>query len=305
MLFAGLVAAATVLSPHDREWTEALREKTWTTGSAWMANSVFEGESPGGSDIPVLVLAFALFAYFRAWGRRASKRYLAWRPQLGFVIFGSFFLGVVFVHSLKTIMARARPFLVFDHGWPYTRWWELGPHDITQGAYAGSFPSGHAAAAFLLMPVAYALFAGARTRRRRGAGLVVGAAALAYAIAMSVYRGVDGSHWISDGVLMILAGWILVHMLYYVVLRVPAQAAYFAANEKHPDVPTVWEAQIGLLTTLAAAGLTGTALGLRALARGSLQWPVLLIPPGVIATAFAARQALRVYRTAMRPYRDP
>jgi len=304
VLFACLVAAAIAVSPHDREWTTALREKNWTTCSAWMANSLFEGESPGGSDVPVFVLAFALFAYFRGWGRKASGRYLAWRPQAGFVIFSSFLLGVVFVHSLKYIMARARPYLVLDHGWPYTDWWQLGPHDITQGVYGGSFPSGHAAAAFLLMPVAYALFAGAPTRLRRAAGMIVGAAALSYAVSMSIYRGMDGSHWISDGVLMILGGWILVHLLYYVVLRVPAQTAYFERTGKHPDMPAVWEAQIGLLATVAAAGVTGTALGLRVLTRTPLQWPALLLPAGVVAAVFATVRIRRVYRAAMRPYRD-
>ncbi|NQT93755.1 MAG: phosphatase PAP2 family protein [Lentisphaerae bacterium] len=303
-LLLSLVVAAIVISPNDHEWTAKLHEKTWTTCAAWMSNSVFEGESIGGSDIPVFVLAFALFACFRAWGRHPSPRYVGWRPQLGFVILSSFLVGVVFVHSLKYIMARARPYLVFDQGWPYTDWWILGPHDIAGGAYGGSFPSGHAAAAFLLMPVAYALFAGAHSRLRRAAGFALGAIAVTYATAMSVYRGMDGSHWISDGVLMILMGWILVHVLYYCVLRVPAQTAYFMETGTHPKVPPVWEMQLGLLTTLAAAGLTGTALGLRALVRRPLQWPAVLLPVGVVAATFATVRIRRVYRAAMRPYRD-
>jgi len=205
------------------------------------------------------------------------------------------------VHSLKWVLGRARPWDVLDGGeLPFTHWYEFGAHYVTDGVYRGSFPSGHVAAAFMLMAVAYALAADPLlTRRWRVAGWILGAFVLAFAGAMGVANGMSRSHWVSDGLGSVALAWPVLHVLYFHVLRVPAQRK-LAAMGTHVARP-YWEARLCAWGFCALLGLMAIALGIRALVEphpAAWGW---LIAVGAVVTAWCAPRFRAAYRAAMPP----
>lgn len=284
-VFGGLLVAVT---PVDLTWTRWLAEHRHDGFTNLMRRTLFEGHLPGASDLPVLLILGMTVAYLLAQRPRPSRRLAACRPALGFLITGALAAGLGVVHSLKWIMGRPRPWSVFGRGeLPYTEWYEFGAHYITDGIYRGSFPSGHAAAAFMFMALAYALAGDRRAPLgQRLAGGAVGLFALLLAGAMVVANAMSRSHWLSDGVAVIGLVWLTLHALYYWVLRIPAQqrqAPAWGAPRGPPDGRAYWELRWCGWGALLLAGLVLLALALRGIGLAAPWWvPTLLAGLGAV-----------------------
>lgn len=305
--FAALVVASAVamaiVTPVDYAWTAWLEAHPWQGFTDWMRRTLFEGDLPGGPDASAVLALLVVWAYARSYRQAARAWLVRWRPALGYLLTVALVAGVGLVRSLKWAVGRVRPWDVIGSPHrPYTEWYEFGDHFIAEGAYNGSFPSGHAAAVFMFMALAYVLlFDPALPRRWRVAGLLVALFALGAAAAMNVANAMAGSHWLSDGVFSVFACWLLVHAFYFWVLRVPEQRRHFLAHGRHALLPRWWEARLCGYGAMVLLGLVLAVLGVRALWEGSPELALLLPAGAVLAVAFAPRMAA-VYNAFRRQY---
>ena len=281
-----LWAAAMAWVPRvDYRWTAQLTAYRHHPFAGLARRTVFQGQLPGATD-PAALLAIATVAlYLRAHAAGASRRLLAARPALGFLLVAAIGPGLAVIHALKLVVGRARPLDVLSRQHlPYTEWYQAGKLSLAAGFFRGSFPSGHTAAVFTTLALAYALAGDpAAGRRMRIAGLAVAVLSLAAALAITVANAMGGNHWLSDGLGTIGLVWLLVHLLYFRLLDVPGQRRLvrdaLARGEAAP-LPRFWEARLCGSGLLAVAGAALTLLGLRALAEQrppTLAW---LLAPG-------------------------
>lgn len=293
-LAAGTAAAMAAVTPVDYAWTLYLIDHRWDPAVGFLRRTVFEGDSLGGSDLPIfgLLILFALYAH--ATSRRAPPRLAGYRSWLGFILVATLAAGLGAVHTLKWIVGRARPYeVVAGSHLPFTPWYAPGPHFITEGVYRGSFPSGHTAAAFAFIALAYALAGDPLLPRRwRLAGWGVGAAALLFSAAMAVASAMARSHWLSDAVAVTGLVWMLVHALYFWGLRVPEQRRYWRAHGALPQPRGRWELRLCGLGLPVLLGAVAIGFGARALALQEAPYLAVLIPVGVgLIAGFAPRAA--------------
>jgi membrane-associated PAP2 superfamily phosphatase len=269
----------------DYRWTAQLTAYRHHPFAGLARRTVFQGQLPGATD-PAALLALATVAlYLRAHAAGASRRLLAARPALGFLLVAALGAGLAVVHALKLVLGRARPLDVLSRQHlPYTEWYQAGKLSLAAGFFRGSFPSGHTAAVFTTLALAYALaFDPAASRRVRIAGLAVAALSLAGALAITVANAMGGNHWLSDGLGTIGLVWLLVHLLYFQLLDVPGQRRLVRdslARGEAPPLPRFWEARLCGSGLLVVAGAALSLLGLRALAEQrppTLAW---LLAPG-------------------------
>jgi membrane-associated phospholipid phosphatase len=281
-LLAGSVAAMVWATAVDYPLTKWLGENSWPAFAEFMDRSLFEGEAPGGGDPVILLLVGVLCAYALSRRPIAPERLAALRPALGFMFVGGILAAFVNVHTLKWLVARARPHLVFDGKYVFSAWYEIGPHFITEGVYRGSFPSGHTAQAFVVMVLAYAL-AGSplASRGRKAAGWGVGVVAAGYTLAMGVARCMAGVHWVTDVIGAMILSWVTLHLLYFYILKVPQQEMHRQALYRPGGLKGRWELLLGLYLVAAALGTVLTGFGLRAIGGGHAGWLVTLLVPGV------------------------
>lgn len=271
-----------LLARFDYAWTLFLREHRWRTLKDILARSLFEGEGLGAGDPVVFFLIGMTLLYYLSWRQPGRAFIQRWRPQLGFGVSSAVICGIYLVHGLKWIMGRARPYEVIKHDLPYSPWYAFGPHFVTDGIYHGSFPSGHTIQVFLLFCMAYMLAGDRRNAPRlRLAGRLWAAVALTYALVMGAGRCMSLSHWISDVVGGILLAWLVMHLLYYRVLNVPGQSAYFEGHGCHRIAPAVWELRLCCWLLPWTLGLMAVAFGTRAIWHPDARFLVLLIPAGL------------------------
>jgi len=281
-----LWAAAMAWVPRvDYRWTAQLTAYRHHPFAGLARRTVFQGQLPGATD-PAALLAIATVAlYLRAHAAGASRRLLAARPALGFLLVAAIGPGLAVIHALKLVVGRARPLDVLSRQHlPYTEWYQAGKLSLAAGFFRGSFPSGHTAAVFTTLALAYALAGDpAAGRRMRIAGLAVAVLSLAAALAITVANAMGGNHWLSDGLGTIGLVWLLVHLLYFRLLDVPGQRRLvrdaLARGEAAP-LPRFWEARLCGSGLLVVAGAALSLLGLRALAEQrppTLAW---LLAPG-------------------------
>jgi membrane-associated phospholipid phosphatase len=230
------LSAMVAIVPVDYEWTVYLIDHRSETAVDFLRRTVFEGNALGATDLPVFALLIIIIAYVRVSAGAAKPSFAAWRPWLGFALISTLAAGLGAVHTLKWVVGRARPYeVVAGHHLPYTPWYWPGPHFVTEGVYRGSFPSGHTAAAFAFIAMAYAMAGDPLLSRGwRWAGWAVGAGALAFSAAMAVASAMARSHWLSDAIGVTGMVWILVHVLYYWGLRVPDQRRYWRSEGGPP-----------------------------------------------------------------------
>jgi membrane-associated phospholipid phosphatase len=301
-----LWAAAMAWVPRvDYDWTARLTAYRHHPLAGIARRTLFQGQLPGATDLPALLALATLGLYLRAHAAGASRRLLAARPALGFLLVAALAAGWAVVHALKLVLGRARPLDVLSRQHlPYTEWYQIGKLYLTSGFYRGSFPSGHTAAVFAMLAFAYALgFDPAAGRRRRAAGAAAAVLALAGAGAMTVASAMGGNHWLSDGLGAIGLVWLIVHLLYFRILDVPAQRrlvrAALAGGEGSPLPrvwPRFWELRLcgsGLLVVL---GVTLALLGARAFMEQrppTLAW---LLAPGAGLLALGLPRARALVR---------
>ena len=269
---AGMLA----LIPVDYAWTIWLRQHRIRWLDNWMDRTLFEGEGLGGGDPVILFLILVVLLYYMAWKKGAASRLYAWRPHLGFIVVTAITTSVMMVHSLKWVMGRARPSLVMKGVLPFSDWFEFGPHFITEGTYRGSLPSGHTAQVFTLMALAYVLLlAVPKFKFQNLLGWLWGSFTLLYTLLMALSRCMKLSHWVSDVLFSMGCSWIIMHLIYYTLLRIPEQEDYLRTHGRFPQLPVVWELRLCLALLLIVLSAMSLTLGIRSIFLGAA-WPLQL-----------------------------
>ncbi len=242
LLLLGATVALAGATVVDYPLTKWCGQHNWPAFSDFMSRSLFEGERPGGGDPVILFLVGMVCAYALSRRPSAPERIAAWRPALGFMLVGGILTAFVYVHMLKWLVARARPYLVFGGQQAFSAWYEIGPHFVTEGIYRGSFPSGHTAQVFAMMVLAYALAGSpSASRGQKTAGWMVGAGVAGYTLAMGLARCMSGAHWVTDVVGAMAISWVTLHVLYFKALKVPQQQRHWRALSRSGGLKDRWE----------------------------------------------------------------
>ena len=298
-----LAMAMTAVTGNDYAWTVWLHQHRIRWIDDFLGRTIFEGEGFGGSDIAIIFMAVAVILYILAWQKPGHQRLQAWRPHLGFIVGSGLVCSIYMVHSLKWVMGRARPRLVFKKGLAFTEWFEFGPHYVTEGVYRGSFPSGHTASVLVLLTLAYILAAGqSRRHAQRAIGLMWGGVSIAYCLFMALGRTMALGHWLSDCLFSIFMGWALMHTLYYWVLRVPVQERYFLDRQKHTATPKLWELRVCIHILLLVLGIMAVAIGMRAFWEQPLPWLAGLILPGCWLVWYFGKRLIQFQKRVFEAY---
>lgn len=280
---------------YDYAWTHYLHEHRIDWLKDFMADSIFELEMLGGGDLAVLLLIAVALSYllswmpeyhqarpnqlnryFSHWLERRTKfaeRLRSMRPHLGFMVVASLCCAVYLIHATKWIMGRPRPGYVFSGQLPYSEWYEVGWHFISQGHYRGSFPSGHTATVFMYMALAYALWDLLKPRRQQAWAVGLGLFALCLAGLMMASRSMSGAHWVADSVFIIFFNWLFIHLLYHL-------GGLIGPRAMAQPRPFYFELKISFYLFLVAFGCFWLFMGLRALWLGEWTWLALGIPVG-------------------------
>lgn len=315
IIIAGIIAM-TVMTQHDHEWTMFLRQHKLDWFKDLMADSLFEGEKPGGGDLAIIFLAITGTLYALAWlleidlpvvrqklhfvynflEKRAvfSEKLKANRPYLGFIVLSSLCSALYVVHTTKWLVARTRPKLVFQNEMPFSEWYEYGAHFIANGVFRGSFPSGHTAAVFTFMALAYVLVCGGRSGKTKLAGAGVMIFTILLTISMGIARAMSRAHWVTDSTFIIFANWAVMHVIYFWGLRIPEQTAYYDNNKKPMPLKPFYEIIIGFWLFLFCLGLMCFFIGIRAFQLNNCPWLIVLTPIGLIGNIFIIIQLIKL-----------
>ncbi|MDA8138408.1 MAG: phosphatase PAP2 family protein [Desulfobacteraceae bacterium] len=290
-LAMGACVAMTAASLWDMQVTAALIRWSQPDFNTIMGRTLFEGHLPGANDFSAIIWIAALVIYIGgSLKRNQTNRLARFRPQAGFVLASALIIALSMVHGLKYFVGRARPSLVLDEAWPYSLWFVFGPHTIAQGPFNASFPSGHTAQAFTLMSIAY-LLAGnplaSKTQKRLG--WLWGGLALLFTMAMGIARCASQNHWLTDVMGSICLGWLLMHWIYFGLLRVPDQHRHWAEHNRPPQLPWGWELMLCLDIFLIIAGAIMIAGSLRGVLGTGTLWHAWLIPSGAALIWVGAR----------------
>ena len=292
-----------LLSRVDYEWTFWLYGNRIESWGEFMAQNLFDDGVFGGSDIGMLVQLILGIGFFCSLGSRFPKLQPI-RPYLGFALFSALVTGLGLVHSVKLIMGRARPYLVVKKGLPFTHWFEFGPHHISDGNFFGSFPSGHTATTILLITLAYMMVSDrSHTLQTRILGWIWGILTLLFATGMAVGRSMTLHHWISDGIGIILLAWIVIHLIFFTILKVPQQVQYLKLHGQYPKQVRYWELQ--LLWRLLILDLTIMAVifGIKAVFYQKAPGLIALLIPAIPCGYYAAKSIKKKYHSGMSAFK--
>jgi membrane-associated phospholipid phosphatase len=275
-----------IASFFDQEISHWLRSRNLPGFAKFMDQSLFEGDSLGGSDIGVLFQIFAFLTYIWAEGIKKRSVLLHLRPFLGFFAFTSMTAGLLLVHTTKFVVGRARPYMLEDSNIPFTDWYEFGPLVFLGRWSEGSFPSGHTATSILLLAIVYAFGFSRSIDDSRGKLMtyVSGFIVLSFAIAMAVGRVMHFQHWFTDTLGSILFVWILIHISYFWLLFVPVQISTLKQLEAYPQLPSFWELRMIPWLVAMALGYATAIYGLRHLGRldGLICAPLIIVGCGLL-----------------------
>ena len=225
-----------------------------------------------------------------------EKKLCGWRHYLGYIVISASVTCLFMVHGLKWVVGRARPCEVIFENMYFTEWFQWGPRYVTQGIFRGSFPSGHTAAAFILMSLAYVLAADSGNKPLvRAAGLFTGILAVLYASLMALARSMTLSHWIFDSAFSLLAAWIIMHVLYFWILDIPRQTRYLKWRGSHPELPAFWEIRFCLLLLGMTLGAMLILIGIRSIRFQEIPWLFLLTPIGGCFLLHFGRKVMSMY----------
>ena len=286
LLISGIVVLP-VLQHFDQEWTVWLHEQGSHKLGIWMGRTMFEGKLPGASDPPVLFLLASFILYFRSWSSQASQGLIRWRPFLGFIVTTALAGSLGAVHSLKWVIGRARPYEVWGQNWPFSEWYEFGPHFINEGIYRGSFPSGHSAVILSLLTLSYIWFNGGGNRpRARSLAISWGVIVIILTVVMGIGRAISASHWLTDSLGMILPTWAVLHLLFFHLLKLPVQLEYFRSSPSLTDLPRFWELKFCGLCLPILLGMMFIIFGFRSVRFQETPWLLSMVLIGVLLVSF-------------------
>ena len=299
ILCAGIAVLA-VLTPYDYQWTHLLSTHTIHGFAEFMNRSVFDrSRLPGAGDLVYPPLIVAVLLYIPSWlwkfnhrlpgGGRFPIFLVSFRPLLGFTLMSALACALLFVHTTKQIMGRARPNEVFEGKMPFSEWYQSGPHFFTHGSFTGSFPSGHTATAAITIIFAYVLLASLADRRRWIGGIGLALSVL-FTAAMGGARMMSASHWLTDVIFTLFAEWALIHIIFFHVLKVPEQRKYFRQHGRPQARPSFFELRVGLLLLLLCPGLWAFCTGFRSYRFEGWSWLLALTPAGLVWTLFFLRR---------------
>ena len=298
ILCAGIAVLA-VLTPYDYHWTLYLSTHTIHGFAEFMNRSVFErSRLPGAGDLVYPPLIFALLLYIPSWlwkfnhrlaGGRFHTFLVSFRPLLGFTLMSAFSCALLFVHTTKQIVGRARPNEVFEGKLPFSQWYQSGPHFFTHGSFTGSFPSGHTATAAIAIIFAYVLLA-SLAGRRRWIGWTGLALSVLFTAVMGIARMMSASHWLTDVLFTLFSEWALIHIIFFRVLKIPEQQEYFRRHGRPQARPLFFELRIGLLLLLLCPGVWAFCTGLRSYSFEGWSWLLALTPVGLVWALFFLRR---------------
>ncbi len=206
---------------RDHAWTLHYAKHPLQPFTTIMAQSLFEGEWPGGSDVGVLVGIIAFFSWIRLkWQQKSPSkvRNNESHSQTLFTLRYIFLSGILApfaaVHTFKWSVSRARPRTFLEDVLPYLP----SDHDFSwlpgfMGLYGprgyawNSFPSGHSATCAVLLVFCYAIPM-SPTRKA-----LTFAAVFLFTAVMAIARSMAGMHWISDSVASFFIVWIVIDIL--------------------------------------------------------------------------------------------
>jgi membrane-associated phospholipid phosphatase len=183
----------------------------------FMAQSVFEGGLIGGSDFGVI---FAIVCFIDWLMRKRGKQIFTHFTdlELRFIWSSSLITSIITVHSLKWIVSRARPKMIFtpdfisqpdSFGLIHNMTWTgFLPWDGPRGYSFNSLPSGHAASCAILLTVAY-IFWG----KRQKIGMTIFSLITIFSALMAVGRSMAGMHWLSDGIASYFICWFVIQIM--------------------------------------------------------------------------------------------
>ncbi len=286
----------------DREWTFSLHREKWPRLTSLMGRSLFDGEWIGSGDLSIIFLILVFICYLRADLNPACRLTARWRPHLGFILTAAFLSCFAQVQILKTLVGRARPHLPLLEGIPYSHWFEYGPLFFTDGIHHCSFPSGHTAVAFIFMAPAYVLAGNARyNQRTRMIGAAVGGFSLVNAFFMCLARSMSLNHWISDCLASVLFSWIIIHTMYFHVIRPADREASLSAQSRPLRGLRFWEVHLCVNLCVMLSAVLSVMIGVRAFIRHQELYLMGLMPMGcMIGLAFWDR-VKTIYMEAMVP----
>jgi len=288
ILCSGLIVLA-VLTPHDYAWTFYLSTHQRDGFAGFMNRSIFNGAAlPGAGDLvyPLLFLTFLFYIPSWLWkfngtGTKFRTFLAAYRPLFGFTLTSAFCCSLLFTHTVKQIVGRARPDSVFRKEMAFSQWYQSGSHFFTHGSFTGSFPSGHTATASITIIFAYFLMAAVESGKARWIGRVSLFLAVSLTVLMGIARMMSASHWLTDVVFTLFSQWALIHLVFFRLLNVPKQREYFQRNGIPKNRPLFFELRICLLLLLLCPGLWAFFTGLRSLQFEGWSWRIVLTPAGL------------------------
>lgn len=319
IIFAAL--SMFTVSFYDAEWTVYLRNHNLKWFSKWMSDSIFEGEMLGGDDFSTFLMIFAGIVYLVGYigvlysSERFSKpdflklfikknsaifaKLSRWYPQAGFVLFSGLFSSVYLVQALKWMIGRARPNAVIGRDISFTNWFDFGPYFIGDGYFRGSFPSGHTAAAAVLMALGY-VFLEFKGKKSLALAFVACSIAAIFSFLMLIARSMTNVHWVSDSIFSFFAAWLIIHISYFFLFDIPKQRQYFLAHGHYPEKIIFFELLLALSLLLAFAGISFTGIGVRAAMLGDYKL-IILIFIGltmIVSSVLITRKLLKKYKIA-------
>ena len=265
-----------------------------------MKRTFFKGFKFGVSDPAIVFQIIVASFYFYFKPSRNQKQLHTIRPFLGFVLFSSLVTGLGLVHSIKWVIGRARPHLVFSEKLPFSNWFEFGPHFVSDGIFFGSFPSGHVATVFLLLTVSYWLVGNPySTVKTKLIGWVWGGMVMVLAIMMSIGRCMTAHHWMTDNIGIMLLAWISLHLSFYYILKIPDQIKYTRIHEKYASLPRYWELKILWRMFFVTLGVMGFFIGVRSVLIPKDSWLIVLTPLGASLAYYLFKKVKQIYRESM------
>jgi hypothetical protein len=94
------------------------------------------------------------------------------------------------------------------------------------------------------------------------------------------------SHWLSDIMGAFGMSWIVMHAIYFWMLKIPDQEDYYKRHGKHPEVPLVWELRLCLHLLGMVLGGMALMLGIRAIILANHWGFYFLVLVGIIFLGF-------------------
>lgn len=285
-----------LLSLVDFEWTLYLSRHRIDWLGAFMRRTMFEGGVFGGSDPGILVMLVPTIGYFLVLSSARFSSHKRWLPYLGFIFFSSLVTGLGLVHSLKWMVGRARPYLIIKKGIPFTHWFEFGPLHVSDGIFFGSIPSGHTATVILMITISYILAGDpAHSLRTKLLGWGWGILVMIYASLMVIGRSMTLHHWLTDSVGIILLDWIVIHLIYFRVLKIPRQVAVINATGEYPVTARYWELKLLWRLLVITLAVMATVIGIKSVIFQEMPALILMLIPALPTIYFMWNNLLNIY----------